>query len=95
MGADNQDSCIVTYEQEDIDNLKIYTSKFEKIQNQLISENKQSVDDSYNHEWVKKIFSENEFDILFVKMGGLNNVIRYSATQLAESMLDIIKAENE
>ena len=95
VGADNRDSCIVTYEQEDIDNLKIYTSKFEKVQEQLKSENKQSVDDKYNYEWVKKIFSENEFEILFVKMGGLNNVIRYSATQLAESMLDIIKAENE
>ncbi len=48
-----------------------------------------------NRENEKKIFSEKEFEILFVKMGGLNNVIRYSATQLAESMLDIIKAENE
>lgn len=95
VGADNQESCIVTYEQEDIDNLKIYTAKFEKIKEHLKSENKQSVDDTYNNEWVKKIFSENEFEILFVKMGGLNNVIRYSATQLAESILDIVKAENE
>jgi hypothetical protein len=53
------------------------------------------VDDKYNHEWVNKIFEKLEFDILFVKMGGLNNVLNYSATQLAESMFDILKAENE
>jgi hypothetical protein len=89
------DSAIIVYNQQDIDILKVYTSKFEEIKTKLINEKIEFIDDKYNYEWVHMIFQKNEFEILFVKMGGLNNVIRYSATQLAESMLDIIKAENE
>jgi hypothetical protein len=61
----------------------------------LKSENIDFIDDKYNDSWVKDIFKSNELEIIFVKMGGLNNVNKYSSTQLAESLFDILKVENE
>ena len=95
VGADKDESLAIVYEQEDIDILKIYARKFESIKNRLKSENIDFIDDKYNDSWVKDIFKSNELEIIFVKMGGLNNVNKYSSTQLAESLFDILKVENE
>ena len=89
------DSAIVVYDQDDIEIMRDYTKRFEEIKKKLTIDKTTFVDDKYNYEWVNKIFEKLEFDILFIKMGGLNNVLNYSATQLAESMFDILKAENE
>jgi len=89
------DSAIIVYGQEDIDKLSIYSKKFELIKNRLNSENINRIDDKYDDSWVNDMFNKIELDIIFVKMGGLNNVIKYSSTQLSESLLDILKVENE
>jgi len=95
VGAADEESSIIVYDEEDINEIKIYTAKFEEIKNRLNAEKIEFIDAKYNFEWVGEILPTFEFDILFVKMGGLNNVLKFSATQLAESMVDNIKAENE
>lgn len=89
------DSAIIVYGQEDIDKLSIYSKKFELIKNRLNNENINRIDDKYDDSWVSDMFNKTELDIIFVKMGGLNNVIKYSSNQLSESLLDILKVENE
>ena len=95
MGGGKEDRTLIVYEQNDIDKIKEYTEKFNKIKSKLKIQKVVKVTENYDYGWVKEIFKEDEIRLIFVKMGGLNNVISFSSLQLAESLVDLIKVENE
>ena len=91
VGADEKGSCIVTYEQEDINRIKEYSDKFD-LAKTFIKKNK---DHEAAEIEIKSIFEEKEFEIIFVKMGGVKNIESFPSIRLAESLVDLLRSEHE
>lgn len=91
VGAEDKDLCIITYEQEDINKIKEYSNKFD-LAKTFIMKNK---DHEIAEKEIKKIFQEKEFEIVFVKMGGVKNIESFPSIRLAESLVDLLRSEHE
>ena len=93
VGADVRDNNtdVVIYEQSDIDKIKEYDSKFDAAKEILL----QNEDSKIADKKLEAVFLKNELEIIFVKMGGCENIKNFPSIRLAESLLDLIKAENE
>ena len=93
VGADETQSIsnVIVYEQSDIDKIKEYDTKFDTAKDILLQNDDQRIVDKK----LEDVFSKNELDIIFVKMGGCENIKNFPSIRLAESLVDLIKAENE
>ena len=94
MGGGESDKSLIVYEQKDINKIKEYSEKFNKIKAKLKIQKIQKIDEKYDYQWVTDLFSKDEMEIIFVKMGGLNNVISYPSIQLSESLVDLMRAKD-
>ena len=94
VGGGETEQTLIIYEQKDINKIKEYTEKFNKIKAKLKIQKIQKIDDNYDYNWVGEFFNEKEIKIIFVKMGGLNNVVSYPSVQLSESLVDLMRVEN-
>ena len=88
---DKETSTLVMYKQNDIDKIKIFDEKFTKIKN-IINE---QLDYKIVEQEFIKMFSQKELEIILVKMGGYENIKKFESIRLSESLLDLIKADNE